>query len=107
MDFNSIKHLTDHLKYVASHPDIYSSYFEWKRYLSMDADSSKLIHMSPLCDICIRLHLEEAQEDSSYTTNRKIINNLNKWDKFLKCKTPIIKNIESFNLISKKERIIF
>lgn len=57
LDFKSPKDLADYLIYLDSNPDEYNSYFKWKKYVKMD--ERKSIGSGYLCEMCIKLHLEE------------------------------------------------
>lgn len=57
LDFKSPKDLADYLVYLDHNKTAYNSYFTWKKYLKKD--SRNLIGGGYLCEMCIKLHLEE------------------------------------------------
>ena len=87
LDFKSFKDLSDYLIYLDNNVTAYNSYFKWKKYVEFD--STDLI-FSPLCDMCIKLHLED-----HFGIEKKIINEIDKlWSPKLNCKKVEIKGDE-------------
>lgn len=56
LDFASPKHLTDYLIYLDKNRTAYNSYFMWKKHVCF-LSHEKI--RSPICDICIKLNLDE------------------------------------------------
>jgi hypothetical protein len=85
LDFKSLKDLSDYLIYLDKNTTAYNSYFNWKKFVEFD--STGLI-FSPLCDMCIQLHLED-----HLGIKRNVINDIDKiWSEKLNCKKVEIKN---------------
>ena len=79
LDFKSPKDLAKYLKYLDSNKTAYNSFFKWKKYANFDYE--KPILFSPLCDMCIYLHLEDF-----YGIKQKIYHNMNEyWNKENDC----------------------
>ncbi|XP_063906646.1 alpha-(1,3)-fucosyltransferase C-like [Zophobas morio] len=51
LDFESVKNLTDYIKYLDARPDEYLKYFEWKKNYVVDTS-----HKEVLCDLCKKLN---------------------------------------------------
>ncbi len=56
LDYESPKDLADYMKYLNNNKTAYNEYFKWKKYLSYTSNPPK---MAFLCEMCIKLHLEE------------------------------------------------
>lgn len=56
LDFDSPKSLADYMSYLARNKTAYNSYFAWKKFMQIDEKKSMGGY---LCEMCIRLHLEE------------------------------------------------
>jgi alpha-1,3-fucosyltransferase len=77
-DFKSLKKLANYLKYVSSNPSVYNSYFKWKKHVSFYKNR---VIFSPLCEMCIQLHLE-----SYFGMKKKVINNIDEiWSEKNNC----------------------
>jgi hypothetical protein len=74
---------------LSNNDKAYNSYFEWKKHVIFD---DKTVALSPLCDMCIQLHLE----DYYYLTDNKFIKDKNLVDHV--CYIPIPNNKKFFNL---------
>ncbi|KAL5010243.1 hypothetical protein ScPMuIL_012548 [Solemya velum] len=56
-DFSTVKELADHLKFLDSNPEAYSSYFKSRNYIGSKLfTKNKLSENNILCDLCKRLH---------------------------------------------------
>ena len=68
-DFRSAKHLAEYLIYLDKNKTAYNSYFKWKKHIQFYRYLPKNYGYvySPLCDMCIHLHLEDLGN-----SNRKI-----------------------------------
>ena len=76
-DFKTPKELADYLLYLDTNPEAYNFYFKWKKY----AQFYKEVYFSPICDMCIKLHLE-----SYYGLKYSIIKNITKnWNRANNC----------------------
>jgi alpha-1,3-fucosyltransferase len=77
-DFESPKHLVDHMLKVASNSTLYNSYFKWKQYI-------RYVHYpstASICEMCIMLNLEQY-----YGIKRSVIGDLNSfWNESSECK---------------------
>ena len=58
LDFESPSHLANYLLYLNANKTAYNAYFKWKRYVRFRTNESR-IKNGPLCEMCIRLHLED------------------------------------------------
>lgn len=69
-DFKSAEHLAEYLIYLDSNKTAYNEYFKWKKFIKFyNAIIPVKNHgLSPICDMCIYLHLEDF-----YGMNNKII----------------------------------
>ena len=78
LNFKTPKKLAKYLKYVSSNATLYNSYFKWKEHVSFYRNR---IIFSPLCEMCIQLHLE-----TYFGMKKKVIHNLDKiWSKKTNC----------------------
>jgi hypothetical protein len=74
--FASVRKLADYLMHLDANQDDYMSYFNWKRYANFgnaNIDPS-FGTVSLLCDICIKLHLEDLNTNNKLKTHEPIIN---------------------------------
>ena len=55
-DFESPKALSEYLIYLSKNSTAYNAYFEWKQHVVKPKYN---IWFAPLCDMCVKLHLEE------------------------------------------------
>ena len=79
-DFAGPKQLAEYLLYLDSNQTAYNSYFKWKKHVNF---LDQLV-FTPLCDMCIKLHLEDF-----FGIETKIINDIGYfWDKNSQCKIP-------------------
>ena len=58
LDFDSPKLLADYLLYLDANATAYNEYFAWKRYVRF-RDERSLVREGYLCEMCVRMHLEE------------------------------------------------
>jgi hypothetical protein len=80
MDYKSPKDLADYLIYLNNNKTAYNSYFDWKEHIVFDEP----INFSPLCDMCVRLNLE-----NYIGIKKNIITNIGDyWSKSTNCKYP-------------------
>jgi alpha-1,3-fucosyltransferase len=78
LDFKTPKKFANYLKYVSKNPSVFNSYFKWKQHVSFYQNR---IIVSPLCEMCIQLHLE-----SYFGIKKKVIHNISKmWSKKENC----------------------
>lgn len=59
LDYGSIKELTDHMQFLASHPEEYIKYFWWKEFYYVRSGYS-------FCDLCVKLHEQHVTERRQY-----------------------------------------
>lgn len=90
--FQSFKSLSEHLNYLASNPLEYSSYFEWKKYVSFSGEKINPIQ-SALCDLCILSYLIDMEKSIFNGKIRQEIHN----EKDSNCYKVTISNFRSFN----------
>ncbi len=55
LDFKTPKALADYLNYLANNSTAFNSYFKWRKHTKI---TEKPINFSPICHMCIQLHLE-------------------------------------------------
>lgn len=72
LDFKNAKHLANYMIYLSNNKSAYNSYFIWKKYIKID--SRNLFGSGFLCEMCIKLHLE----DNIGYSEKKHLENLNK-----------------------------
>jgi alpha-1,3-fucosyltransferase len=83
--------LAKYLLYLDSNKTAYNEYFKWKRFVRYDRDS--IISMVPICEMCIRLNIDE-----QYGFQTSPINDMNKfWSMKTNCKRVVRKGT-SFSL---------
>ena len=58
LDFESPRHLADYLLYLDQNKTAYNGYFKWKQNVKFHDEWSR-VSQGFLCEMCIRLHLEE------------------------------------------------
>ncbi|CAL4065118.1 unnamed protein product, partial [Meganyctiphanes norvegica] len=71
LDFPSPKHLADYLNKVASSPDLYNKYFEWKSFYRLDIGHP---YAPLICGLCEKLHQHRS---ASHNVATQL--NLTKW----------------------------
>ena len=54
-DYATPKDLANYLLHLNSNPNLYNQYFKWKKNIKIQSNS---LSISPICDMCIKLHLE-------------------------------------------------
>lgn len=59
LDYATIKELTDHMQYLADHPEEYIKYFWWKEFYYVRSGYN-------FCDLCVKLHEMELTERRQY-----------------------------------------
>ena len=73
-DFSNPKELANYLVYLSSNTTAYNLYFKWKKHVNFGTFEN---HFAPLCDMCIKLHLE-----SFFGIKKKIVTDVEKyWNK--------------------------
>jgi hypothetical protein len=65
--FSSLSKLGNRLIQLRNNLDLYQEYFKWKKYFVWHSFSR---FMTPLCDLCLRLHFD---------TTLNIIDDINAW----------------------------
>jgi hypothetical protein len=68
-DFKSAQDLAQYLIYLDSNKTAYNSYFKWKKHVQFYTALNIHYGFSPICDMCIYLHLEDF-----FGIKKKIIN---------------------------------
>lgn len=62
LDYASIKELTDHMRYLADHPEEYVKYFWWKEFYYIRSGYD-------FCDLCVKMHETQLVERRQYYRN--------------------------------------
>ncbi len=85
LDYKNARQLADYLIYQSENQtESYNSYFKWKKYAKFNGH--RQLTFNPICDMCIRLNLEEFYPNN---LESKIIYDIgNYWNKSLHCKVP-------------------
>ncbi len=71
-DFDSPRSLARYLKYLDSNKTAYNEFFKWKKYVKFDQGFRST--NTPICDMCIYLHLED-----HFGVEKKIFNDIHSW----------------------------
>ncbi len=103
MDFDTAEDLAKYLKYLDKNSTAYNEYFKWKRHIK---SYSKRVFLSQLCDMCIKLNLEDffGVEQQTARSDFALL-----WRRS-NCKKPVPNDYKFFNLetlIEKSNRKIF
>lgn len=91
--FSSFKSLAEYVKYLDQNPEEYAKYFEWKRRVKFEQNKNSLA--SILCDLCIKLQLNEFDKKSQINSRNSINFEPNK-----NCFRLNIQKIKQFNFNS-------
>ncbi len=93
LDFNTPRDLANHLLYINGNPSKYNAIFKWKKHIKTVPYS---LNISPLCDMCIKLHLEDY-----YGIERKIRKNVESdWSINQNCKLISSNETKFFNFVN-------
>jgi hypothetical protein len=75
--------LAKYLKYLNNNATAYNSYFKWKKNVIFSKDDIRVNSFRPICDMCIKLHLEDIDG-----IEHKVYNDLSGyWSKEKNCKS--------------------
>jgi hypothetical protein len=61
---------------LSNNNEAYNAYFAWKKHVVF---SDKKMAISPICDMCIRLHLEDyynLNDEKKLENNRELVNHV-------------------------------
>jgi hypothetical protein len=81
MDYSSPQHLAEYLIFLSNNKTAYNSYFQWKKHVNF-FDYDKMF--SPVCDVCIKLHLEHY-----FGVESKVLENIESYTDWKNCKQKI------------------
>jgi alpha-1,3-fucosyltransferase len=93
LDYKTPKDLANYLLYLNGNPKKYNEIFNWKKHIRTVPYS---LNISPLCDMCIKLHLEHY-----YGLERKIRKNVESdWSMNKNCKLISSNETKFFNFVN-------
>ena len=71
-EFDSPRSLAKYLNYLDSNKTAYNAFFKWKKYVKFDQGFRST--MTPICDMCIYLHMEDY-----FGVEKKVFNEIKSW----------------------------